>query len=199
MSLSYSKQRVFARSESNNYNDYLKMKNGETLLKNYKKDVCLNRFLNYNDFLIMTKSYYNHLHSNECNVQLQTNMYETNQSFIRYQALKNHVNSCNYCLKLQKNNTLAPSFDNIQCYQLLNILYPYGVYEDICKPIIYFPNKLNLKDWCLQKKRRNCLKEENFIDTLIVNDFSSNDKNNKKTTSCGLKYKLCNNTKPLFI
>jgi len=155
--MSFSKQRVFAHSDSMNYNDYLKMKNGQTMLKtckNSNNDGCLNYFLNYQDFLILTKSYYNHLNSNKCNLQFQTNMYETNQSFIRNQAVLNHVNSCNYCLKFKKTNSFTNSLDKNTCYQLLSILYPFGVYEDINKSNIYFPSKIKLNDWCFNNKKK---------------------------------------------
>jgi hypothetical protein len=194
------KQKVFSylESESNNYNDYLKMKCGETILKDIKKrnnNACINFFLNYQDFLNLTKSYYKYLHYPSCSKHLLTNMYETNQSFIhtQYPVLLNHLNTCNQCTKVK-----VESLENIQCNQLLNILYPYGVYDDRKESNIYFPNQIKLKDWCANKKniKTNCYHPENFIDTFIVNDFPLNKKTN---SACGLKYNLCNNTKPLFI
>jgi hypothetical protein len=190
--MSFSKQRVFSTTDSNNYNDYLKLKIGETVLKNCKtnnKDACLHYFLNYQDFLILTKSYYNHLNNNKCNLQFQTNMYETNQSFVDYQELE----------IMKKNNIYPKSLEKIYCNKLLTILYPYGIYGSLNKSNIYYPNKINLKDWCLtNKKNIKCLNQENYIDKYIENDFSNPDLLNSPS-SCGSKYNLCNGTKPLFI
>jgi hypothetical protein len=189
------KQKVFSHEESMNYNDYLKMKCGETMLKNIKKknnNACINTFLNYQDFLNITKSYYKYLYYPTCSKHLLTNMYETNQSFIHYQHLLNHLNTCKTCIKDK-----VESLENIQCNQLLNILYPYGVYEHMKESNIYFPNKVKLTDWCSNNKnKQNCYRSENFIDTFIVNEFPSNKETNN---NCGMKYNLCNNTKPLFI
>lgn len=187
------KQKVFSHSESINYNDYLKMKCGETILKNIKKrnnNACINSFINYQDFLNITKSYYKYLHYSTCSKHLLTNMYETNQSFVHHQypLLLNHLNTCNECSKII-------SLENIQCNQLLNILYPYGVYDDRKESNIYFPNQIRLKDWCANNKK-NCYHPDNYIDTFIVNEFPSNKETN---SGCGFKYNLCNNTKPLFI
>ena len=118
-----SKQKVFSHSEPIDYNDYLKMKCGETILKNIKKrnnNACINSFLNYQDFLNMTKSYYKYLHYPTCTKHLLTNVYETNESYIHYQHLLNHLNTCNNCSKIT-------SLEKIQCNQLLNILYHYGI------------------------------------------------------------------------
>lgn len=192
------KQKVFSHEESMNYNDYLKMKCGQTMLKNIKKknnNACINTFLNYQDFLTITKSYYKYLHYSTCSKHLLTNMYETNQSFIHNQQLLNHLNTCNQCTKVN-----VESLEKIHCNQLLNILYPYGVYEDMKESNIYFPNKVNLSNWCTNNNNNNkkiCYHPDNFIDTFIVNEFPSS---NKGTNSaCGMKYNLCNNTKPLFI
>jgi hypothetical protein len=175
------KQKVFSHSETINYNDYLKMKYGQIILKNIKKNnnsACLNSFLNYQDFLNKTKSYYKYLHPLQCSKHLLTNMFETNKS---YPIIPNIFHET------------SNSSENNNCN---SVLYPYGFYDDIKESVIYFPNKLDLKKWCLNKKKNHCWNEDNFIDTLIKNDFPLNNKNN---VSCGLKYNLCNNTKPLFI
>jgi hypothetical protein len=181
------KQQVFSHSESINYNDYLKMKYGQIVLKSIKQNnnnACINSFLNYQDFLNKTKSYYKYLHPSKCSKHLLTNMFETNKSFINYTAL---TNKNNYP---EKFNTL----ENIHCKPLLNILYPYGVFDNIKESPFYFPNKLDLKNWCINNKN-NCINQDNFIDTFIMNDFPIN----KTSVNCGIKYNLCNNTKPLFI
>ena len=187
-----SKQKVFSHSEPIDYNDYLKMKCGETILKNIKKrnnNACINSFLNYQDFLNMTKSYYKYLHYPTCTKHLLTNVYETNESYIHYQHLLNHLNTCNNCSKIT-------SLEKIQCNQLLNILYPYGIYNKLQESNIFFPNKINLKDWCTNNKKKICNEPDNYINTLIVNEFPLNQ---EIFRNCGSKYNLCNNTKPLFI
>lgn len=195
--MSSSKQRVFSTLESINYNDYLKKKTGQTLLQNLKKrdkNACINRFLNYQEFLNMSKSYYSEIIPKNTQIHWLTNMVESNQSFLYYQLMEDHVNSCNYCSQIKTTNSIY----NIKCNQLLNILYPYGIYKDIKESNFYFPNKLNLKNWCpTQKKKDYTSIQENFIDKNIINDFST--KNVILSSTCGTKYNLCKNTQPLFI
>jgi len=192
-----SKQRVFSTSESINYNDYLKKKSGQILLNNIKKknkDACVNKFLNYQEFLNMSKSYYSFLPPSDDKINWLTNMYNTNQSFIFYSVLLEHVNSCSYCSSTKETLSLS----NIKCNQLLNILYPYGITKDIKESNFYFPTSLNLKNWCSHSKKDNVKNlGENFIDCEIINNFPI--KNLKESSSCGTKYNLCKNTNPLFI
>jgi hypothetical protein len=167
------------------------MKCGKTTLKNIKKknnNACINSFLNYQDFLNITKCYYKYLR-HPLHLDIVTNLYETNDSFIHYSQLLNHLNTCNSCSKIT-------SLEKIQCNQLLNILYPYGIYNKLQESNIFFPNKINLKDWCTNNKKKICIEPDNFIDTLIVNEFPLNQETFR---NCGSKYNLCNNTKPLFI
>ena len=78
------KQKIFSHSETINYNDYLKMKYGNIILKNIKENnnnTCLNSFLNYQDFLNKTKSYYKYLQPSLCSKHFLTNMFESNKSY----------------------------------------------------------------------------------------------------------------------
>jgi hypothetical protein len=190
-----SKKRVFSHEDPHDYIDYLKLKKGETLLQNKKTkavDPYLNRFVSYQDFLAMTNAYYKHK-NNLCIFQPLTNLYNTNKSFIPYEKLMEHVNSCDYCSKKKD-----CCFQELTCEQLKNILYPYGIYPTYCEPTIYFPNQINLNEWC--KKQTNICDSNHYIDTSICNKHVDPPTNeNKNIIPCGSKYGICKNTKPLFI
>ena len=152
-----SKQRVFSHNNSCDYIDYLRIKKGETILKNIKinhqknptPNIRLDRFISYNDFLNITKAYYKYKNNDLCNYHLLTDIYNTNKSFITHQKVIEHVNTCNYCYE---NVYPSISMDKLTCKQLFNILYPYGVYTNNCESNIYFPNHIDLNNWCNKKK-----------------------------------------------
>ena len=203
MSTSSSKHRVFSHKDFDNYGDYLKIKNGETQLKNKKqstssnKNESLRHFISYHDFLNITKAYYKHKNNHLCDFHLLTDIYNTNISFIIYQKILEHVNNCNYCSEFS-NPFLPLNVNKISCEQLLNILYPYGVYKSILKSNIYFPNKINLDEWCT-KKNVLCETSDQYIDTNIQNNYHYIIHKHHYKSNCGSKYGLCKDSKPLFI
>jgi len=168
--MSYCKQRVFSHKDSYNYIDYLKIKNGEIILKNHKMNnpnITLNRFISYQDFLNITKAYYKYKNNHICNLHLLTDMYNTNSSFITYQKILEHVDNCDYCSTYNSHFPLA----DIKCNKLLNILYPYGVYQNINESNIYYPSNMNLNEWC-NKEKKNCDQSEQYIDTNIQTNYN---------------------------
>jgi len=190
------KQRIFSHKDQLDYIDYLKLKSGEITLKNLKTNPInpnLRFFINYQEFLNLTKAYYKYKNTNLCSLQPLVNIYNTNVSFIAYKKVLSHIRTCNCC----SNNNLS-----VNCIELANILYPYGIYITHCPQNIYFPNNIDLTQWC-NKKKDICELPDHYIDTNIQNDFNNvldddKSKNNIKK-SCGGKYGLCKNTKPLYI
>ena len=121
-----SKQKVFSHDIDINYNDYTKNKNGIEILKNMKSKNCTNikKFINYNEFIILTNAYYKHLKpSNDCDLFTTKNLYHSNISFITYNTILNHVNECNCCSS--NNQPLKSKIYNTNCETIKNILYPY--------------------------------------------------------------------------
>ena len=60
---SSSKKRVFANNDTINFNDYLKRKTGNEIIKNIKSkpnyNTNINTFMNYEKFILLTKAYFN--------------------------------------------------------------------------------------------------------------------------------------------
>lgn len=183
------KHRVFAHEFNENYNDYLKNKNGLEMLKNRKtKKEHINTFINYREFILLTNAYYKHIHCGDvCSVKALPDLYNSNESFIIYKNVLSHIGNCEYCSQNIR------SLCHLECRHLINILYPYGEYLTKSSTNYHFLSHIDLDKWCAQKPSLCHL--NNYIDTNIVNDFNDKDKETNK--SCG-KYGLCKNTKPLF-
>jgi hypothetical protein len=204
--MSQSKQRVFSHKDSCDYKDYLKLKSGEIMLKNIKSKVNnpnpnLNRFNSYQDFLNATKAYYKYKNNPKCTYQLLKDIYNTNSSFILCNPLLEHINECDCCCDIKnKEVELYPLFSkdiknikNINCNKLSEIINTYGLYKSQEEANIYFPNCINIQNWCNNKKPDPCDSYNEFIDINIQNNFVCFDKKKKS------KYGLFKNTKPLFI
>jgi hypothetical protein len=211
-----SKQRNFSHKDQLDYIDYLKLKTGEITLKNLKTKSThpnLRFFINYQEFLNLTKAYYKYKNTDLCSFQPLVNIYNTNVSFTAYKKTLEHINSCN-CCSSNSNNV------SVNCSELANLLYPYGIYITHCPQNIYFPNRIDLTQWC-NKKKAICELDHHYIDTNIQNDFNTNkqkenedkeinnpnnptnpinptNSSNKKKL-CGGKYGLCKNTRSLYI
>lgn len=183
------KHRVFAHDINENYNDYLKNKNGVEMLKNRKtKTDRIKTFINYREFILLTNAYYKHIHCGDvCSIKVLPDLYNSNESFIIYENVLSHIGNCGYCSQNIR------SLCHLECRQLLNILYPYGEYLTKSSTNYHFLSHIDLDKWCAKKPTLCHL--NNYIDTNIVNDF--NDKTKATNKSCG-KYGLCKNTKPLF-
>jgi hypothetical protein len=230
--MSQSKQRVFSNKDLCDYKDYLKLKSGEIMLKNIKSKVKnpnpnLNRFNNYQEFLNATKAYYKYKNL-KCTYQLLKDIYNTNSSFILCKPIIEHINDCDCCCDIEKKEVeLYPLFiKNIKCNKLSEIINTYGLYKSQEEANIYFPNCINIQNWCNYKKPDPCVSYNEFIDINIQNNFGCLDKkkepsmksikidkydletniyhfSNNDYKQCGAsfksKYGLFKNTKPLFI
>lgn len=153
-----SKNRVFSHSNDNNFNDYIKNKRGLAIIQNIKSKIGNNTikyFFNYNDFIILTKVYYKHLSkTNNHHISVPTNMLSTNTSFLVYDQVQAHLNTCRFC----NSSTDLFNLCETKCDNLLGILYPYGNYistnsnnsNNVSKNI-YFPSKIDLNNWCSEK------------------------------------------------
>jgi hypothetical protein len=142
-----SKNRVFSHLNDINFNDYIKNKRGVEIIKNIKSKIGSNvikYFYSYSDFITLAKVYYKYLTRGQVGIQVPTNILNTNTSFLVYDKVNAHVNSCKYCynLKLSCN-------DLLNCNDLLGILYPYGKYiSNNINKIMYFPSRIDLNNWC---------------------------------------------------
>jgi hypothetical protein len=133
-----SKQRVFSTSSTTNYSEYIKNKQGIENLKaikynpnNNSENKIINRFINYEQIIILSKSYYKYKNLDNCSLCPTTNLYNSNISYIN---------------KNDKND------ENNECKLLKNVLYPYGNYESNKISNFYFPYKFNLYESCSNKK-----------------------------------------------
>jgi hypothetical protein len=176
-------KRVFAHEFNTNYNDYLKNKNGEEMLKNRKTKKVIQRFINYNEFMLLTKSYYKHFRCGDvCSIQALPDLYNSNESFVVYENVLSHIGKCDYCTKN------IHSLCHLECKDLSQVLYPYGEFIAKHRNNYRFLSHLDLDKWCIDKPKLCHI--DNYIDTNLVNNLDSN--------NCGKKYGMCKATKPLF-
>jgi hypothetical protein len=142
-----SKHRVFSHSNDINFNDYIKNKKGVEMIKNKKSKIgptIIKYFYSYDDFINLTKVYYKYLTKGHIGIQVPTNILNTNSSFLIYDKINAHVNSCKYCYNLE-----PKCHELLNCDELLGILYPYGKYiSNNINKNMYFPGRIDLSNWC---------------------------------------------------
>lgn len=167
------KQRVFSQNNTIHYDDYLKIKQGTECLKTIhaEKTPTINQFVNYDQFLYLSKAFYKQVNTHKCTNQYVNNLYDANISYIQHNV-KSNRDLCN-----------PP------------VLYPYGQYTRHQSDHFYFPNKLDMKQFC--RKNENCRED------ILLNMTYENNKpiisncDNCKSQKC--KTGLCKNAKQLFI
>jgi hypothetical protein len=151
-----SKHRVFSHSNDMNFNDYLKHKRGQEMLKIAKSKIgpnVINYFYSYSDFITLAKVYYKHLTRGDVGFSVPTNILNTNTSFLVYDKVTAHLNNCKYCYNFK--NDLDTCYQS--CDDLLGILYPYGKYiSNNIQKNMYFPSRIDLSKWCSEKPSSNC-------------------------------------------
>ena len=187
------KQRVFSQNNTIYYDDYLKIKQGTECLKTINADSnpTINKFVNYEQFLYLSKAFYKQVNAHECKNEYVTNLYNANISYIE----KPSIHLCN------------PA-----------ILYPYGQYKHRQSDQFYFPYKLDMKQMC--RKNERCYDDilhapcvlhvpyenercyDDILHTTYENDklpISNHDNNCKSNNAKKCKTGLCKNAKQLFI
>jgi len=211
-----SKQRVFSHDSNINYIDYIKLKNGSEILKTIKnKDLTLNQFVCYNQYIALTHAYYKQINNDKCILHPTKNIYESNNSFIstKIREYDDETNDADKYANTSINNKMY--YNSEYCKGVSDVLYPYAAYCGNKNANIYFPYKLDLNNWCLQKKQ--CI---NDLECNIDNNCDKNncDKNNCDKNTCkddkscidsnsncvlhnkiACKTGLCKGAKPLFI
>ena len=132
------KQRVFSHNNTIHYNDYLKIKQGTECLKtihadNRTKHITLHQFVNYDQFMYLSKAFYKQVNAHKCKNEHVSDLYNANSSYIQHNQydLKPPLDFCN-----------SP------------VLYPYGQYTGNQLDNFYFPNKLDMNQLC--RERNNC-------------------------------------------
>lgn len=149
-----SKHRVFANNNILNFNDYLKYKNGKEIIKNIKtksnSNKIINHFLNYENFILLTKTYFKYFITFGIEIGIPVNIYNSNTSFIVYDCLVSHINGCNTC------RGCKDIIDLYDCDAVKGILYPYGKYiEYVTNPAIFLHNRINLDNTCKPVRCKN--------------------------------------------
>ena len=142
-----SKHRVFSHALDINYVDYTKNKKGVEMLKplkieynkihKYEQDTeifkNINRFKNYDEFLNMSRSYFNYI-DEECRPEFVKNLYNANISYVE----KDLFDDDNNITKVCKEEDLY--------------LYPYGVLNDNKNCVLLYPYKIDISKWCTTKE-----------------------------------------------
>ena len=179
------KQRVFSPNNIIHYDEYLKIKQGTECLKtinanNRTKHITLNQFVNYDQFMYLSKAFYKQVNMRKCKNKHVTNLYNANVSYIQHNQ--------------HNQNILKPSieFCNSQ------ILYPYGQYTQHQTDNFYFPYKIDMKQMCREKD--TCYDDVSLHASCDKNNLITPDCNNcKSNNSKRCKTGLCKNAKQLFI
>ena len=167
------KHRVFSHNNTIYYDDYLKIKQGTECLKTINADntPTINQFVNYDQFLYLSKAFYKQVNTHKCKNEYATNLYNANITYIQHNQnkLKFPVDLCNQ-----------------------PILYPYGQYTRRQSDHFYFPYKLDMTQMC--RNNNTC------YDDILLHKTCENNKlpiNNSISNKC--KTGLCKNAKQLFI
>ena len=186
-----SNKKVFAHGITNNALDVINKKKANNLLKFHKKqsiDGIMNRFRSYEEFILLIKQFY-FTNKSEYNLQVPESLRNSNTTFIIYNQVRNHVNSCNQC---QQNTNIFLS----NCITLKQILYPYGLYiSNDAKKKIYMHGGIDLKKFCLLNKEQcfvpetSNLPQKQKIDYSSCLFFDNNDKSEKLDSIYKTDYK----------
>jgi len=155
-------KRLFANNQTIDFNEYLKNKKGLEIIKNLKsKKIKINQridfYLSFEDFMIITKTYYSNLIETNFCFESPVNIFNSNNSFIIYENMIEHFKDCNNCKKYNKNiNKLY------ECKGFNQILYPYG--NNLINktyPSYYLHNKIDLDNFCNSIKSLKTNNDEN--------------------------------------
>lgn len=164
-------KRVFANPMDINFNDYMRKKSGIEIIKNIKSKPGISNklsfFINYNQFLLITDTYYKYIKTYCPEVQVPTNLYDANTSFISYRTMVTHVKDCKDCKDCRDILMLY------ECKEFTNILYPYGFIEKPEKNKIFLHSRFDLEEGC-----KKCL--DKLDNALTECDCSNNVKKDKR-------------------
>lgn len=174
-----SKQKVFSTDNTIHYNDYIKIKGGNEYLKSIKfnsDNKIINKFKSYQEFITLSKSFYNkstsnYLDNDACTIYATQNLYNANVSY-----------NDSICY-LEKENSCSSK----------QILYPCGIYKDTPKSNMYFPYKINIDKWCINNGK--CYQDLETCSEKNCNCKKKTEESIQKKCKTG----LCKNAKPLFI
>ncbi len=168
------KQRVFSHNNTIYYDDYLKIKQGTECLKtiNANNTPTINQFVNYDQFLYLSKAFYKQVNTHKCKNEYVTNLYNANISYIQHDDVKLPIEFCNQ-----------------------PILYPYGQYTRQQSDHFYFPYKLDMTQMC--DKNKTCYDDILLHKTCENNKLPLSDCKSNHVKKC--KTGLCKNAKQLFI
>jgi hypothetical protein len=203
-------RRVFSNNSNINYTDYNCRINGDEIYKNilskgaYVNDRAysvvnneISSILDYQTFLKLTRAYLRKLSINRpIHFTAPASINEAKTSFICYKQLLSHLKDCDNCCNC-KNISEA-----YECKEFLNILYPYGNYEENTDGCFQFPTKLHavhVHNKCESQNKK-------FLDCACCNDHSKSTKPkitdtksecdcNKKKSECG----CCNKTTCIMV
>ena len=176
------KQRVFSQNNTIHYDDYLKNKQGTECLKtihadNRTKHITINQFVNYDQFMYLSKAFYKQVNTRKYKNEHVTNLYNANISYVQHNQ-----------------HRLQPPLDLCNS----QILYPYGQYIKRQTDNFYFPYKLDMTQLC--RENETCQDVISLYVSCENNKLPiSNCNNCKSNNSKRCKTGLCKNAKQLFI
>jgi hypothetical protein len=151
------KQRVFSTNNTIHYDDYLKIRQATECLKTIKadnrtKNVTMNQFINYDQFMYLSKSFYKQVNKSNCKSEYVTNLYNANESYIKHN--QHPVVLCNS-----------------------QVLYPYGKYTCRQPENLHFPYKLDMNRLCRENKKcTTCINKTDNNQIYTSNCDASNSK-----------------------
>ena len=172
--------RIFSKNNDLSCNDYLRNKKGKTILTNLKSKTIPNAttnkfivnndkivyYLSYNDFLILTQTFYKFSNVKK-KYKPPQQIIDLKTSFIFYNKFLNHIQNCDVC----KNNEKHLLFN--KCKEIQNILYPFGEY--LTYEIYSELAPVDLNYWCTNKECSNHI--VNHINRINDNDDNDNEVN----------------------
>lgn len=186
-----SNKKVFAHGVTNNALDVINKKKANNLLKFHKKQSIngiMNRFRSYEEFILLVKQFY-FINRSEYNLQVPESLRYSNTTFLIYNQVKKHIDSCSNC---QQNSNL---FLN-NCIYLKQILYPYGLFiSNEAKKKIHLHGGIDLNNFCLLNKEQcfvpdtSNLPQKQKIDYSSCIFFDNNDNSEKLNSIYTTEYK----------
>lgn len=145
--------RPFSHNKEINCKDYINNKRSVAIIKGkISQNLQLDSLLGYTNFLQLAQSFFKYTYQKNFNKQIPWNLQDSFQTKNTYNKIKQHIKTCSYC------KYCSNQFKLIQCCNIQDTLYSlYSIENNKTKNQngIYFPKKLNAKDWCLVNARNS--------------------------------------------
>lgn len=140
--MTQSGKRIFSNNQDNTFHDYLSHKKGVEMVKQLKSTNSKIKFLSYNDFTILTKTFSKNSNIIGTDIQKKRSIDDKTVGLIYYEKIINHMKECEYC-KVNENSTSSL----FTCNSIKNIIYAYENHFRNTTTNVY-QRKLDLDRWC---------------------------------------------------